>query len=112
SFCVLAQLPQQIMLRIIMKSATAYTDGMNIGHILHRRGPPPWNRRRELLGVQHATEAQRTGSVHTGRRQQQLAVLIEPVRLGKIPDRALRLVIASPAENAAPGMLIDILLRP
>src|SRR5436305_15225033 len=39
-------------------------------------------------------------------------MLVEPVRLREVPDRALRLVVAPPAHNACSAMVIDKLLRP
>jgi len=39
-------------------------------------------------------------------------MLIIPVRLREIPNRALRLVIVSAAKNPAAGMFIDVFVRP
>src|ERR1700722_17047327 len=64
------------------------------------------------LQVHYATESHSPGTVHAGGNQQQLAVFIQFIRLRKIPDRPLRLIVTAPAQNAAPRVLIDKLLRP
>src|ERR1700678_2021755 len=64
------------------------------------------------LRVYYATEASSAGAVHTGGYHQQLAVLVQFVGLRKVPDRALRLIVAAAAKNASPGVFISKLFRP
>src|SRR5271163_2807082 len=62
--------------------------------------------------IYYATESDASGAVQTGGRQQQLAVLVQFVRLREVPDRALRLIVTAAAENTAPRMLVNKLLGP
>src|SRR5580698_8890358 len=66
----------------------------------------------KLLRVQYATESHCSGAVHAGGDQQQLAMLVQLIRLRKVPDRALRLIVAAAAQNAAARVLIGKLLSP
>src|SRR5580658_11131521 len=71
-----------------------------------RKGPT------KLLRVQHATESHCSGTVHAGGDQQQLAMLVQLIRLRKVPDRALRLIVAAAAQNTAARVLINKFVGP
>src|SRR5262249_44433492 len=62
--------------------------------------------------ILYTAKSQRTGSIHAGRHHEELAVFRKLVCLRKVPDRALRLVVAAAAENTGSGMVIQEFLRP
>src|SRR5277367_2498075 len=66
----------------------------------------------KLLRVQDTTESDTPGAVHARRHQQQFAVLVQFVSLGKVPDRALRSIVTATAENAAARVLVGEFLGP
>src|SRR5215472_13777917 len=65
-----------------------------------------------LLGVHHTPESDGSGTVETRGHQQVLAVLVQLVRLRKIPDRSLRAVVAAAPQNRRARMVILVLVRP
>ena len=62
--------------------------------------------------VSDAAESDRAGPVIAWRYQQQLAVLVFAIGLGEIPDRALRLIVVSAAQDGAARVRILIFVRP
>src|SRR6202012_4784881 len=65
-----------------------------------------------LLRVAHAAEAESPRAILAGRHQQQLAVLIEPIRLREVPYRSLRLIKTAATQNSAARMLVDVFVGP
>src|SRR5271170_7805003 len=64
------------------------------------------------LRIRHAPEPQRPRTIRVGRHHQEFAMLVQSVGLGKIPDRALRLIVAATPQNAGPRVLVNELLGP
>src|SRR5258708_30630954 len=64
------------------------------------------------LCVLNAAESHGTRTIHARRHHQEFTVLCQFICLGEIPDRSLRLVITSAAQNAAPCMFIQKFIRP
>src|ERR1700744_1382817 len=64
------------------------------------------------LRVAHAAEAESPRAILARRDQQQLAVLIEPIRLREIPDRALRMIKTDATQNSAARVLVYIFVGP
>src|SRR5882762_10694493 len=62
--------------------------------------------------ILHDTKTDCARTIHAGGHHQQFAVLDEFVRLGKIPDRPLRLVITPTAEDSTPCVFVGELFRP
>src|SRR5271170_1622368 len=62
--------------------------------------------------ILHATKAESSGTVIAWRHQQKLAVLIIAIGLREVPDRTLRLIMASSAEYASARVVIDVLIGP
>src|SRR6476660_6212139 len=67
---------------------------------------------RTSLRFYHASETECGRTIHAGRHQQKFAMFIQPVGLREIPDRALRLIVASATQDAPPRMLVDELFCP
>src|SRR5271155_3513613 len=65
-----------------------------------------------LHSIFDATKPKRTGPIVARGHEQQLAVLIVTICLREIPDRALRLIVASSAQNPRPGVFVDKFVRP
>ena len=53
-----------------------------------------------VTAILHASESKRAGAIFAGRHQQKLPVLIQSVRLRKIPQRPLRLIVAAAAQQS------------
>src|SRR5277367_4251391 len=65
-----------------------------------------------LLRIHYAPEPHPTRPVISRSHQQHLAVLVVAIRLRKIPDRSLRLVVFATTHNSAARVLIRKLIRP
>ena len=65
-----------------------------------------------LLRIHDTAETQRSGTIVARRHQQKFAVFVVAVGLRKIPDGALRAVVAAPSQNSRPRMIIRIFVCP
>src|SRR5271163_2026751 len=65
-----------------------------------------------LHSIFDATKPKRTGPIVARGHEQQLAVLIVAICLREIPDRALRLIVASSAQNPRPGVFVNKFVGP
>src|ERR1017187_653138 len=65
-----------------------------------------------LLSVLYAAKADRTGAIVTGRHKQQFPVFTILVGLWKVPNRALRPVVAAAAQNCGSRMLVHVFICP
>src|SRR6202034_3901201 len=94
--------------RIVTVAVMACRVEARAGGVSRRFGPLPTR----SLRVCYAPESNSPGAVHAGGHQQQLSVLVQLIGLREVPDRALRLIVAAAAQNAAPCMLVSKLFRP
>src|SRR2546429_5494230 len=67
---------------------------------------------KKSVRILHETETDGARAVDARRHHQEFAVLGQFISLREIPDRTLRLVIASPSENCHSCMLIEKFICP